>query len=152
MDPTPRRYRGVSAEERRAARRRQLLDAALEIAGTRGVERATMTAICAEAGLTERYFYESFADTDELLGAVYDQVSGQLAAEVEAAMTRRVVTCAPDSKISEIARTMTTNRIRHLPVLEQGKMIGIISIGDLVKAVIDEQQQTIDHLERYIAG
>jgi len=47
---------------------------------------------------------------------------------------------------------MTEKRIRHLPVVEKGKLIGIISIGDLVKAVIEEQQQTITQLERYISG
>lgn len=86
MDPSPRRYRGVSAEERRAARRRQLLDAALEIAGTRGVERSTMTAICAEAGLTERYFYESFAARDQLLLTLVDEIAEQVRDAVLAAL------------------------------------------------------------------
>jgi CBS domain-containing protein len=47
---------------------------------------------------------------------------------------------------------MTEKRIRHLPVVDKGQLVGIISIGDLVKAVIEEQQQTITQLERYIAG
>jgi AcrR family transcriptional regulator len=65
-------YRGVSAEERRATRRRALIEAALDVLGADGLEAMTMTAVCARAGLTERYFYESFRDRDELLGAVFD--------------------------------------------------------------------------------
>jgi signal-transduction protein with cAMP-binding, CBS, and nucleotidyltransferase domain len=47
---------------------------------------------------------------------------------------------------------VTERRVRHLPVTEKGQLIGMISIGDLVKAVIDEQQETITNLERYIAS
>ena len=47
---------------------------------------------------------------------------------------------------------VTDSRIRHLPVLEGGKVIGVVSIGDLVKAVIEEQRQELDHLQRYIAS
>jgi CBS domain-containing protein len=67
-------------------------------------------------------------------------------------MSSPVKTVTPEEEVHRCMEIMTEQRIRHLPVLEQGKMIGMISIGDLVKAVIDEQQQTIDQLERYIAG
>jgi CBS domain-containing protein len=49
-------------------------------------------------------------------------------------------------------QVMTERRIRHLPVLDDGRMVGVISIGDLVRAVIEEQDQTIEHLERFITG
>jgi CBS domain-containing protein len=47
---------------------------------------------------------------------------------------------------------MTQSRIRHLPVMQDGKLVGLISIGDLVKAVIEDQQQEISQLTQYIAG
>lgn len=67
-------YRGVSAEDRRAQRRRRLLDAGLEIVGTQGWSSATVRGICERAKVGPRFFYESFADTDELLGALHDEL------------------------------------------------------------------------------
>ena len=67
-------------------------------------------------------------------------------------MTSHVVCVEPDWTVDQCMALMTEKRIRHLPVVERGRMVGIISIGDLVKAVIEEQQQTITQLERYIAG
>ena len=67
-------------------------------------------------------------------------------------MTSDVVTVSPEDMVHRCMEIMTERRIRHLPVIEKGKLIGIISIGDLVKAVIEEQQQTITQLERYISG
>ncbi len=67
-------------------------------------------------------------------------------------MSAPVTTVSPEEEVHRCMEIMTEQRIRHLPVVERGKMIGMISIGDLVKAVIDEQQQTIDQLERYISG
>ena len=73
-----RSYRGVSAGERTAARRAALLEAALDLLGGDPPAAATMTAICERAGLTERYFYESFRSRDELLLALLDQVAGEV--------------------------------------------------------------------------
>ena len=67
-------------------------------------------------------------------------------------MSTPVTTISPDEVVHNCMEIMTRERIRHLPVTDQGRVIGIISIGDLVKAVIEEQQQTIDQLERYIAS
>lgn len=68
----PRRYRGVSLEKRQGERLAKLLEAGLTVIGTQGYQAATVRAICAEAGLTERYFYESFANREALLVAVYE--------------------------------------------------------------------------------
>ena len=67
-------------------------------------------------------------------------------------MATPVITVSPEHNVHECMELMTEKRIRHLPVVEKGKLVGIISIGDLVKAVIEEQQETIVQLERYIAG
>ena len=67
-------------------------------------------------------------------------------------MSAPVVTIAPDDTVEACMALMTERRIRHLPVVSEDRVIGIVSIGDLVKAVIEEQQQTIVELERYIAG
>lgn len=76
---TPKRsYRGVNAEQRREQRREQLLEAGLDVLGTEGWRASTMTAVCARAGLTERYFYENFAGRDELLLAVLDRIAAQV--------------------------------------------------------------------------
>lgn len=72
---TERTYRGVPAEVRRAQRQRQLLDAALDVWGSATDGHVTMTAICQSAQLTERYFYESFADLDAALVGVVDEIA-----------------------------------------------------------------------------
>lgn len=67
-----RRYRGQAIEDRRAERRQRLLEAGLSVFGEAGYHGATVRSICAAAGLTERYFYESFANSEDLLCAVYE--------------------------------------------------------------------------------
>ncbi len=71
-------YRGVSEADRVAARRARLLDAGLELYGTRGFDATGVREICREAGLTDRYFYESFRDGRGLFTAVFDQVTDDL--------------------------------------------------------------------------
>ena len=67
-------------------------------------------------------------------------------------MSGTPLTVSPDTDVFDCMRLCTDSRIRHLPVVEDGKLVGVISIGDLVKAVIDAQAEQIEHLERYITG
>jgi CBS domain-containing protein len=67
-------------------------------------------------------------------------------------MTERVICVQPGNTVEECMALMTDNRVRHLPVMDGGKLIGLISIGDLVKDIISEQKFIIDQLEHYIKG
>jgi CBS domain-containing protein len=71
---------------------------------------------------------------------------------VRAIMTANVVCVPPSRTIEECMGLMTERRCRYLPVVENGRVIGLVSIGDLVKATIDEQEFTINQLKNYIAG
>lgn len=75
-------YAGVPAAERHADRRARLMAAAFELLGTRGWSATTVRAVCAEAKLTPRYFYESFSDLDELVVAVFDELVQQTTSRV----------------------------------------------------------------------
>ncbi len=74
------------------------------------------------------------------------------ATRVAEIMSSNVVCARPDQSIEESMAVMTDRRIRHLPVLDGDTVIGVVSIGDLVKAVIAEQQFVIEQLEHYITG
>lgn len=67
-------------------------------------------------------------------------------------MTRDVVTIGPEQDIEECMALITDECVRHLPVLDNGNLIGIVSIGDIVKTIIDMQRCTIDSLENYVTG
>ena len=67
-------------------------------------------------------------------------------------MTEEVITCSPQITIKEAMALMTEKHIRHLPVIEGTKIVGLISIGDLVKSIIADQEFMINQLENYISG
>ena len=67
-------------------------------------------------------------------------------------MTSNLVTVSPETSIDDCMRVMTGRKIRHLPVLDKGNLVGIISIGDVVHFIIEEQKSIIEHLEHYITG
>ena len=72
--------------------------------------------------------------------------------KVSEIMTKNVIYVDPTLKVDECMALITKKRIRHLPVLANGELTGMISVSDLIKSIIDEQSTVIDHLERYIKG
>jgi CBS domain-containing protein len=78
--------------------------------------------------------------------------AGGLQRPVSECMTANVVTCVRDTPIAELMEQMTRFRIRHMPVVEAGELMGIVSIGDVVKRKIEETEQEASALREYIAG
>ena len=100
-------------------------------------------------------------DDGKLLGIVTERdyarkviIKGRSSREtpVSDIMTRDVLTTSADQRVDKCMETMTEKKIRHLPVVESGNVVAMISIGDLVQAIIAEQQEEIEHLEQYISG
>ncbi|WIY51836.1 CBS domain-containing protein [Devosia sp. YIM 151766] len=78
--------------------------------------------------------------------------TGALAANIAACMTKGVITCERLTPIADVMERMTSRRIRHMPVIEDGKLVGIVSIGDVVKQKIEQVEQEAEALRDYIAG
>lgn len=100
-------------------------------------------------------------ENDELVGILSERdvvrslarrAEATLAMTVGALMTRNPTTVSPDITIERALEIMTDGHFRHLPVIEQGRLIGLISIGDVVKARIDQSQSEVDSLRVYVAG
>ena len=72
--------------------------------------------------------------------------------DVSEIMTADIVTTSSTNTVNECMNIMTDRKIRHLPVVDDGQVVGVISIGDLVQAIITDQQEEIKHLEQYISG
>jgi CBS domain-containing protein len=98
---------------------------------------------------------------DSLTGIVSERdivraisLHGDSALEFEASrvMTRDVVTCDPDDSIDQVMETMTRGRFRHLPVMRHGELLGLVSIGDVVKARLEEAKHETEALKAYIAA
>jgi CBS domain-containing protein len=88
----------------------------------------------------------------DIVIALGDRSEDLLERTVEEVMTRNVITCGPDDTVGELMAEMTNRRIRHLPVVKDGTLRGIVSIGDLVKNRLDEVEFEANSLRSFIAG
>jgi CBS domain-containing protein len=93
---------------------------------------------------------EGIVTERDVVRALPDQGAELLDQPVSAVMTSDVRTCEPTASVHDLARTMTDHRIRHVPVVEEGRMVGIVSIGDVVKGRLDELEQERAQLVDYI--
>lgn len=87
----------------------------------------------------------------DIVRGLAEKGAGVLQLEAKALMTSDVITCTPDQDLRGAMEIMTTKRIRHLPIVENGRLIGLVSIGDLVKYRISEAEQEAEALRGYIA-
>lgn len=92
-----------------------------------------------------------FSERDVIhgIGLYDDQVFTMPVAEL---MTKDVITCAPSDTLERLEKMMTGGRFRHLPVVEGGRLRGIVSIGDIVKNRLDEAAMEVDQMRTYVAG
>ncbi|GAA2164723.1 CBS domain-containing protein [Actinomadura napierensis] len=86
----------------------------------------------------------------DVVRRMHDRGAALLDQPVSEIMTTEVRTCGPADKVEDLRRTMTENRFRHVPVLDGGRLAGIVSIGDVVKSAIDELESDREHLVDYI--
>ena len=88
----------------------------------------------------------------DIIHCLARHAAGALDLKAADAMTRIVQTTTPKTTVGEAMAAMTAGRFRHMPVMDDGRMTGIISIGDVVKARLDEQANEVDSLRAYVAG
>lgn len=160
--PSARPYRGVEATERLAARRTQLLAAGLDLLGAPDEPELTVRSVCQRAGLSARYFYESFSDKDELVASVYDWVIAKLAAGIQAAaatgsaleqaragMGVVVRTVADDARIGRLVfSTKLANAVVMRKRAESSALFALISgrhVIDVLKAPENEHVKAAAH-------
>ena len=92
-----------------------------------------------------------FTERDYLQKIVLEDRASSVT-RVKDVMSSPVISAKPDDTVTDCMEVMTNCRCRHLPIVEGDKLLGIVSIGDLVKCVVEEKQQEIDQLNQYIAG
>jgi CBS domain-containing protein len=88
----------------------------------------------------------------DIVMALADHHADLLSRNVDQIMTRKVVTCEPGDTVSDLMAEMTNRRIRHFPVVADGRLCGIVSIGDLVKSRLDEVEFEASSLRSFISG
>jgi AcrR family transcriptional regulator len=165
-EPVVRPYRGVSAEDRRQQRRAQLLDACLDLVGDLGPGAITVEAVCKQAGLSKRYFYESFADREAVLIALVERVMADVRGALEA-----VVQDAPASPDEQMLRLVHATvdtlaadpRISRLwveanlyPALEQRRSEAYDDFADVLARIVlpdrANDEETRDAFLLVVAG
>lgn len=95
---------------------------------------------------------EGILSERDIVHGLAERGAALLDADVAELMTRRVSTCAPPDSVGDLMATMTERRIRHIPVLREGKLAGIVSIGDVVKHRLDEMEYETSSLRSFIVG
>lgn len=111
MKPPTQQYQGMTAAARLADRRERLIEAGIDLFGTSGFRATSIDEVCARAGLTKRYFYESFASREALLMAVYDEVNDQLQAQ---ALAHIVASAGTNPDVLALTDAIITAIFTHL--------------------------------------
>lgn len=118
-----------------------------EVAGTLASRKIGAIVVTEASGAVAGIFSER-----DLVGAIAATGESALNDKVRDHMTKDVVTCMRDESVADLMVKMTDGRFRHLPVVEDGALIGIISIGDVVKRRIQETEQEVEAMRGYIAS
>ncbi|VEG56686.1 putative signal-transduction protein containing cAMP-binding and CBS domains [Mycolicibacterium aurum] len=136
-----------------------------DVLRTKGATVATITPETSVAGLlTELSVHNIGAmvvvSPDGLLGivserdvvrALHEMGADVMRRPVSEIMTTMVATCSPEDSVDSLSALMTTNRVRHVPVVVNGRLAGIVSIGDVVKTRMEELEREHEHLQAYIS-
>jgi CBS domain-containing protein len=113
-------------------------------------ERNIGAAVVVDSGGTEDSAVVGIVSERDVVRRLRDRGGDLLSATVGEIMTRDVLTCSPDDTVDHLAEVMTERRIRHMPVLADGRLVGIVSIGDVVKSRISQLETDREQLESYI--
>ena len=144
MSTSARTYRGKSAHERVTERRARLVDAAIEMLAAHGEAGATMTAICNQARLTERYFYESFPNRSEALRAAVDHVAAEIADEMVHVMGQ--TTGPPEQRVRATMTAFTAYLVR-----EPAKGLVIVVQAGIVPALRSRRAELLESFADLVA-
>jgi CBS domain-containing protein len=127
-----------------------------EVATIDGAESVRTALGLAEKGIgalvvsSDGRHIEGIVSERDVARGLHTRGAGLLAEPVSSVMTAQVHTCPPNASVHDLARTMTDHRVRHVPVVDDGTLIGIVSIGDVVKARLDELEEERRQLVDYI--
>ena len=160
-------YRGVGARDRDASRRQRFLDAGLDLLGGEDApEDLTVRTICRQAGLALRYFYENFTDKEAFVAAVFDSVTGRLAATTQAAVAAApaaeqnragianiVAIIAEDPRVGRLLfSTRLSNRVLLLKRAEQGGIFAMLSREHIESALQMPGNSRISAIAHFVVG